>query len=44
MIVFVARRVWGMVCGTRPLTKSALETLLDAVCGEEDGNVPEGKR
>lgn len=33
-----------MVCGAHPLTKSALETLLEAVCGEEDGNVPEGER
>ncbi|CAM9128612.1 unnamed protein product [Choristocarpus tenellus] len=32
----VSRRVWGMVCGTQPLTKSALETLLVAVCGEEE--------
>ncbi|CAM9621337.1 unnamed protein product [Scytosiphon promiscuus] len=32
-----ARRVWGMVCGVCPLTKSALDTLLAAVCGEDDG-------
>eukprot|EP00903_Cladosiphon_okamuranus_P021832 g20075.t1 len=36
-----ARRVWGMVCGARPLTRSALDTLLAAVCGEDDANAGE---
>ena len=33
-----------MVCGARPLTKSALETLLAAVCGGEEGSVLQGER
>ncbi|CAM9169353.1 unnamed protein product [Ectocarpus sp. 12 AP-2014] len=31
-----ARRVWGMVCGSTPLTRSALNTLVAAVCGDQD--------
>ncbi|CAN0178962.1 unnamed protein product [Ectocarpus sp. 6 AP-2014] len=31
-----ARRVWGMVSGSTPLTRSALNTLVAAVCGDQD--------
>lgn len=33
-----------MVCGARPLTKSALDTLLAAVCGEDEGETAEGRQ
>jgi len=33
-----------MVCGARPLTRSALDTLLAAVCGEDDENAEQGER
>ncbi len=33
-----------MVCGIHPLTRSALDTLLAAVCGEDDGNAAHGKK
>lgn len=31
-----------MVCGARPLTKSAVDTLLAAVCGEDEGSDQQG--
>lgn len=36
------RRVWSIVCHTLPLTKSALDTLLVAVCGEDSVPSPAG--
>lgn len=33
-----------MVCGARPLTRSALDTLLGVVCGEDDANAAQGER
>ncbi|CAM9220010.1 unnamed protein product, partial [Sphacelaria rigidula] len=35
-----SRRVWSIVCRTLPLTRSALDTLLAAVCGEDTDASP----
>ncbi|CAN0319638.1 unnamed protein product, partial [Ectocarpus fasciculatus] len=37
-----ARRVWGMVCGSTRLTRSALNTLVAAVCGDQDAYATQG--